>query len=358
VKLILGLVDRGLVLAALGGAVDGDRKRLMDAVDDINRSGADPTLFAEELAEAVREVMGAKVDPASLSVDEAEKEKLIAWGAALSYDEIGRWFDLLASTLDQMRRSHNPVINLEMGLMKLADRRPLVAVDELLDRVERATAHIERQVDPDAADAARSGEVKSATTHPSTVAKSVSAPAAAPTARLTPPRPVTHQVAPPVHPSKPAIVSPPVDDDDDRIDEAEFEIVETVAKTAPGDLVAAFKTAKPRLMGIFESAEVHLADDAVVVTVNTLYEWEEIEGEKDTLEEIAGRHMGRRMRLVAKLSQKNRKTVASEAALRRQEEGEASLKGKVADTPIIQEAMEIFGAQIVDVRLNKKEGGG
>ncbi|MBF0170166.1 MAG: DNA polymerase III subunit gamma/tau [Nitrospinae bacterium] len=338
VKLILGLVDRGLVLETLSALAEGKPAELIRAVADVTRAGADPTLFAEELAEATRDLLVATVDSTRLAhVEPAERERLVTLASGLEREELVRWFDLLTDTMGQMRFSHNPAMNLEMGLLKIADRRPVTDIDQLLDRVERATAHVERQVEPAVADAARAGVVRGSVP-PLSGKKVAVAPA-----------------TPPVLPKPLAPVAPPVNDDDGSIPEADFEIVETVEKKAPADLVAAFKKEKPFLMGIFDSAELHMAGEAVSITVKNLYDREMLETDRDTLEKIAGRHMGRRTRVVVKLKDSERPPEVVAEVREERQRADADLKGKIVDLPIIQDAIELFDGQVVDVRINRRD---
>ncbi len=339
VKLILGLVDRGLVLDTLTALATGDPGALIRAVADVVRAGADPTLFAEELAEATRDMLIATIDTTRVPhLDTAERERLVAIGSELEQEEIVRWFDQLAATLDQMRRSHNPSMNLEMGLLKIADRRPSTDIDQILDRVERATAHVERQAPPDVADAARGGVIRGDV--PPVSGKKVA---------VAPSPPVLPKPVP-----QPAPAPPPVNDDD-TIPEADFDIVETVEKRAPEDLVSAFKREKPFLMSIFDTADLHLAGEAVSIAVKSLYDREVLDAERETLEEIAGRHMGRRTRVVVKLRDSEKTPQRFAEMSEERTRADADMKQKISDLPIIQEAIEIFDGQVLDVRINRKE---
>ena len=135
---------------------------------------------------------------------------------------------------------------------------------------------------------------------------------------------------------------------------AEFEIVESVSKNAPEDLISEFMKVSPTLIGIFGHSKTEIHDDAVVITVPQPFEQESLV-EKEVADElalIAGRVMGKKMRIVVKLADSAKKK-DSAVTRKKTEARETSIRRQVADLPIVQDALELFNGEIVEVKVEK-----
>jgi DNA polymerase-3 subunit gamma/tau len=324
VQLILGMVDRGFIMRAMNGVVEQDRVDLLKLAEEVVYSGADPSLFLEDLTEVLRDVMAAKLGMIPDAPPD-EKEQLKTWSTALEYADIQRLFAVVTETLGQMRMATLPWVNFEMGLLRMAEERGFASLDELLSQVEKAQDIYDREAP------------QTATPVPST--------------NLS--RPADRSMA---SPAKGSDSSPPGASNHatstSDVEPASFEIVDSRAKQAPSDLVTEFRGVKPSLYGIFEHSQVAIHDDAVVVTVTAQFEVEQLtEREiKEELEQISGRIMGQKMRLVVKLAGSDKKK--DSIAVARSEDRDKSIRKQVADLPIIQSAIEIFNGEVIEVKLD------
>ncbi|MBI5814393.1 MAG: DNA polymerase III subunit gamma/tau [Nitrospinae bacterium] len=307
VKLILGLVDKSTLGGIMDAAVNKDKGALLEMVDSVVYSGADPALFVEELSELLRGVMAAKIRNAPAQGDAGEAEKIAKWAAELDFDEIQRFFAVLVETLEQMKRSHMPSLNLTMGLLKLTEKRGLSKLSDIIDTVERAQVMVEG-----------------------------SQPAAP--VRKAPP-------APP-RPSAPVV--------DSNLEPAPAEIERAISPDSMGngDLLEAFKSARPVLIGILEHSTVSVTAGKFIITVPDLFAREKLEdpSTRKSLEDIALRITGRQMQQVVVLEAEKKKDVDT---VNRHRERDAVLKKSLTELPIVQSALEIFNGDVVEVKVNK-----
>jgi DNA polymerase-3 subunit gamma/tau len=308
VKTILGLTDRSALFGAMDAGVRGDRAALFDIADKVAYAGSDPALFLEELSELLLTAVSVNIKDGNVSsLPHEDREAVAGWAKKITLDEAQRWFNVLASTMDETRRSRTPSISLTMGLLKLADKRGLVKIDDILSEIAVAESKLETEI--------------------------------------------------PTRPEPPC--------NDGPKEEWSFPL-ETNVEPAPGDIskalsaggdtrsemMRAFKNARPSLIGTLESAGLQIKDSTYVITVNSLFEREQLEdaATRKSLEEIAGRMAGRPLRQVVVFHDEKKK---DEAAAVVEGEQERAIRRQLADLPIIQSALEIFRGEIANVRVKR-----
>jgi DNA polymerase-3 subunit gamma/tau len=308
VKTILGLTDRSVLYGAMDAGVSGDRAALFDIADKVAYAGNDPALFLEELSELLLAVVSVKVRPEkALSLPEEERAAVAGWADKITFDEAQRWFNTLASTMGETSKSRTPSISLTMGLLKLADKRGLMKIDDILAEVARAEAKLEAQT-PASQAAPRNAAPKEEWSFPL----------------------------------------------ETNVEPAPGDIARAVS--AGGDiqseLMRSFKNARPMLIGLLEHAELQVKDTTYVITVHDLYYREQLEdaATRKTLEEIAGKVSGRQLRQVVVFHDEKKKDEPAEIAL---VEHEGAIRRQLADAPIIQSALEIFNGAISNVRVKR-----
>jgi DNA polymerase-3 subunit gamma/tau len=308
VKTILGLTDRSVLYGAMDAGVGGDRAALFDIADKVGYAGSDPALFLEELSEILLAVVSVKIRPEkALSLQEQERGPVAGWAEKMTFDEAQRWFNVLASTMDETLKSRTPSISLTMGLLKLADKRGLSKIDDILAEVAKTEAKLEAEA------------------------------SAAPTAlrNAAPREEYTFPLETNVEPAPGNIAR---------------------AVSAGGDIqsemMRSFKNARPMLMGLLEHAELQIKDSTYVITVNDLYYREQLEdvATRKSLEEIAEKTMGRPLRQVVVFHGEKKKDEPATVAVVEQE---GSIRRQLADSPIIQDALEIFNGEISNVHVKR-----
>ncbi len=315
VKLILGMVDRSLVFALMDAVIARDRPAVLKLSQSAAYQGVNPMLFVEDISKTVRDIMMAKVAPDNLEdFEDDEREKLKSWADGLDYDEIHRFFQALSETLYQMKYSPQPEINLEMGLLKLVDKRGVVKIDDLIARVSKAQTIIEK-----------SGVTPLPDSAPPKIAQA------------PPPTPLAKT-------KEPAIQV------DANVEPAPFEIEKSIYAPPPPDLLAALKSARPMLSGIFEHSTVHVSGDTVVITVSSLFDRARLEesDNKKSIEDLAGNVLGKKVRAVVKfVDEKKSLDIGSR---KKKEAIITDTRRQIEDTPIIQKAIDIFKGEITEIK--------
>ena len=139
---VLGVVDRKILHEAVRALADGDRARLLQIVEEVHGFGYDLKEFCEELARLVHDLMVLKVFPQGsaeagrlIDLPEEEVRDLAGLTEKLSLEEINSLFRSLLVAHDEAARSAFPRLVLEMTLIRVARRKPILSVEEVLERL-------------------------------------------------------------------------------------------------------------------------------------------------------------------------------------------------------------------------------
>lgn len=144
---VLGVVDLRSVRRAGKAILDGDVGTCLGVVDDIYRRGIDSRRFCQQLCEYFRNLLFLAVDETGgesrldLPPDEIQllKEEL----ARTNRESLYLYFQTVLKGEEEIRRSSLPRVSLEMLLLRLAQLPRLETMQEAvekLDRIEKALA--------------------------------------------------------------------------------------------------------------------------------------------------------------------------------------------------------------------------
>jgi len=149
---VLGVIDRKALHEAIRALADGDRARLLQIVDEVHRFGSDMKEFCGELAKLLRDLLVLKVYPGGkaqhsglLDLPEEEAGDLLLQAEKLSLEEIHSLFRSLLAAHDEAARSAFPRLVLEMTLVRLARRKPILSVEEVLERLQALEERLGRE---------------------------------------------------------------------------------------------------------------------------------------------------------------------------------------------------------------------
>ena len=316
---LLGLIDRELLTAVSRAAAQSDSLALLTLVERLSEFGVDYRNFARELLLHFRELLVLKVAPpgsALLSqILPEERERLAPIVAAYSEEDLLRIFDVLTKAEEELRLAQDQRVVLELALLKLAQLPRLMPFAELVERVDRLAA----------------GAPMPARTPPPPMPR-VSIPAPPPPAPV--PTPVAAAPAPAPAPAPPvATPAPPA--------------------AAPGSaaaLLAAMVEAgqsRPSLIQPLRAAQAELAGDTLKLAVPADFA-PLAEMHADEYAQMATKAGGRPLKV---------RIAASGAAPSAEPEKSSPAEAKKQDLmqqaksePAVQEALDLFGARIVDVR--------
>ena len=347
---LLGLIDRELLTTVSRAAAEGDSVALLDLVERLADYGADYRNFVRELVLHFRELLMLKVAPAGSAllaqILPDERERLAPIAAAYSEEDLLRVFDVLGKLETELRLAQDPRVLLEMALLKLVQLRRLLPFAELVERVERLA--------PGAAPAPRPAVPRPASVAPPTIPTAAVRPAA-------PPSPA------PSAPSKPAEAASPAAVPAATAPAAPASAPASAAAPAAGParaegaagLVAAMIEAaqgRPSLLQPLRLAQAELAGDTLVL------------GVPEDFAPLAEMHVGEYAQLATKAAGRTvkvRVAASGAAAVEVDAEKKTSpaeakrqdLMQQATREPAVQEAMDLFGGRIVDVReARTKEG--
>ncbi len=144
---ILGFIDRSILYGILESTLSADPAGALSTLSKVAVYGYDVRTFANQLLEAVRNVaLVVQVPDASKLLDLPDDEITRLGVLAKDRDAslLSQQFDILASAVDSIARSEQPMLLLEMAAVKMASVRPLDPVAALLSRLESLERRLRR----------------------------------------------------------------------------------------------------------------------------------------------------------------------------------------------------------------------
>ncbi len=133
----LGAVDAVAISRIAGALVRRDGAAVLAEVEALHARGLEMKRVAEELVRHLRNVVVAKLVPASpLDLPDAELEEVRGQAAAADAAQLTRLFDLVQRSIVEVKLSEQPRYALEVALLEGVFLAPGAEVSELLARVE------------------------------------------------------------------------------------------------------------------------------------------------------------------------------------------------------------------------------
>jgi DNA polymerase-3 subunit gamma/tau len=137
---VLGLVDQKILYDTLEAIADRDAGRCMDVVEQVYLYGYDIQHFCRELLHSLRNLILIKVSqhPEHLiELPEEELQALRKLAEGLPFDHLNHLFNLLLKGEEEVVQSTFPRTMLEMTLIRMATLRPVLAIEDILKKLER-----------------------------------------------------------------------------------------------------------------------------------------------------------------------------------------------------------------------------
>lgn len=139
---VLGLIDRKILHEAVKALADGDKVHLLQIAEEVHHFGYDIKEFCGELAKLARDLLVLKVFPkegtersALIDLPADEIQELSSQVEKFSPEEIHSLFRALLQAHDEAARATFPRLVLEMTLTRVARRKPILSVEEVLERL-------------------------------------------------------------------------------------------------------------------------------------------------------------------------------------------------------------------------------
>jgi len=133
---ILGLADH-LIVPFLRHILDKDSAKALNLLKDIVDGGYDLKQFCSSVVENLRNLTLARLGMGQDVIDLPKEriDELSKMGEGIPAEDLERLFRIFARTLEEMKWFPYPRFSLEMAVIKAVNMRPVVPVDELLARL-------------------------------------------------------------------------------------------------------------------------------------------------------------------------------------------------------------------------------
>lgn len=180
---VLGLTDRTLLLETMASLVQRNTQAAVDVVEKIFKSGYDPKVFAQDLLEEIRNALLVRLcgeDPSRVvDLPDTEIDALRDLSQALTDEDLHMLFDMTLKGVNDLLRSQDPRIVLEMLLLRMAAAPRIASLAALAS----GAVVLPTMVAASASAPATSAPSTASSTAPS--AKPAAAPAAAPSEKYS-----------------------------------------------------------------------------------------------------------------------------------------------------------------------------
>jgi DNA polymerase-3 subunit gamma/tau len=371
---VLGVADRAILHELATALVSGDAAGCLGVVDRLACQGFDLSHVARDVLRHLRNLVVAKAcGPAQsagesstslrelLDLADEEVRDVVELASRAELDDLSRLFQGFSRSFDDVVRSGQPRMAVEMALVRLARRPPLLPLDELLVRVGDLERRLGGAPPPGPVPRGGGGGGGGRGAHPSHA--SIAAPSVLPDAGAT----RTHGALAladvrPAENARPVVVPLPAPLSHPVAPRAEPAAAGAADMDAWRASVERVRVARPALASVIEHAfPLEVSAARVVIgfepSAGFLAALASEPEAIDVITRAIRAHFGAPTQVVLDVSAKpagGARTVAAiEAARRAGDLAEA--RASVERHPIVQEAIRLFGAQLRDVKLPNSE---
>ncbi len=381
---VLGVADRKVLHELASALVKGDASACLGVVERLAQHGFDLAHVARDMLQHLRNLVVAKVcaaeqgrgaEPAGgasggpslrelLDLADEEIGEVVELASRAEVDDLSRLFQGFSRAFDEVVKSGQPRTALEMALVRLARRPPLLPLDELLARV----GDLERRLGgaPPPGPAPRGGTGGAGGRGAQPTAAAIHPPAGSarthgslalvdPLPAVAKVQPVAARLSPqpPMPPPQPARLSPQPPEPAPASPDA----------NAWHDIITRLRQTRAPVASFFEHAlplEVSAARVVVGFEVGAAFQAERARDPEavEALTLAVRAHFGAPTQVVLEAASKTVpgvRTVASVEAERRSGEL-AAARAAVEAHPLVREAIRLFGAELCDVKLPGADG--
>src|SRR5438270_12464242 len=115
--------------------VDGDSRRMLEVVDELERNGQNLQHFSRELSRYFRNLLVARIagaDTRLVAASAAQREKLVEIARRFSEEDLTRYLQLSLDLFRDLQFSLQPRFHLEIGLVRLVHAGRLLPIEQAL----------------------------------------------------------------------------------------------------------------------------------------------------------------------------------------------------------------------------------
>jgi DNA polymerase-3 subunit gamma/tau len=339
VRELLGVVAESVLDELVEAISTQSAERALGLVHRLISDGQNLQHFCREAIRHFRNLLVARVCGAESDLVAApadERPRLAEQSAKFSEEDLTRFFNILLSTDDDLRRQPDPRLHLELGLLKLVNAQRLAPLEEILAELRGEVRETPRTARPMQSGAAQRATAATQTSPAQTVSASPAAGSGTATAARMAPEP-TAKAGSPVPASPPRIVARAAEDVSNGLASAQVDaikaalqgqkflwsMVEHVSRweIEGGELRLFFPTESRAL------AEMLQARDAM-----------------ERLRTVLNQVVGQPLRVCVKLESGRATTGRS-----------SELRARFEEDPIVRAMLERFGGQISKVKRPGEE---
>lgn len=135
---ILGLADRTLLFESLKSIVHRDPQGVLTCLENISKSGFEPKILAQDLLETIRNLLIIKVSGSEmtqiLELPDSELKALAELAATVSQEDMHFLFDMALKGAQDISRSQDPRLVLEMLFLRMASAPEIVDLKEIVNQ--------------------------------------------------------------------------------------------------------------------------------------------------------------------------------------------------------------------------------
>lgn len=142
---VLGVIDRQDLLTTAAAILEGDPVRCLETIERLYLHGHDLRRFCQELAEHFRNLLVMKVsnEPQKLvDLTDAELVELKEQADKVSRSTLQQFFHFLLRGEEEIRRSSNPKLVLEMSLLRLVQLPQVMDMDKVIAQMQKLEQRI------------------------------------------------------------------------------------------------------------------------------------------------------------------------------------------------------------------------
>ena len=142
---VLGVIDRQDLLGTAAAILEGDPVRCLETIERLYLHGHDLRRFCQELAEHFRNLLVMKLsnEPQKLvDLTVAELAELKEQADKVSSSTLQQFFHFLLRGEEEIRRSSNPKLVLEMSLLRLVQLPQVMDMDKVIAQMQKLEQRI------------------------------------------------------------------------------------------------------------------------------------------------------------------------------------------------------------------------
>jgi len=145
VRKMLGIADRSQILSLLNFILDGQQKKTIELLRKMIDEGIDPATFLNDLLETIYFILQKKNlgdFNSSLPISESELEKINLISKDINTSTLMIFWQFIIKGIDELSSVANPILSLEMLIIRLIYLKDMPSQEEILDLVNKNNSNV------------------------------------------------------------------------------------------------------------------------------------------------------------------------------------------------------------------------